>query len=188
MTFGDPILDMITNKYGEVMIGRFKFQIGANSLTDARTSVGGTKDSDLKLREESSDASGSILVEAPGQASARAYVSARTFRRDGDTMRFKAFKNTGFYWKMGAEIETWGQDFDEARIDSEYWDTYVQQTCAKVKIDSDHDSNDDFLDEYEWGINSPQPLRVKSICTATWKGEDFATLVEKGEECFEVEL
>jgi hypothetical protein len=181
---------MITNEHGEVMIGRFKFQIGsANLLPDARGSVGGTKDMDLMLREDASGSDGSILVEASGQAAARAYVSGRTFRRDGDTMRFKAFRNTGFYWKMGAEIETWGHDFDEARIDSEYWDTYVQQTCAIVKVDSDHDSNDDFLDEYEWGINSPQPLRVKSTCTARWKGEEFGpTRVEKGGECFEVEL
>ena len=104
-------------------------------------------------------------------------------------MKFTAFKRTGFYWKMGAQIRTWGQNFDEARIESEYWDTYVQQTCAIVKIDSDHDSNDDFLEEYEWGINSPQPLRVKSICTATWKGEEFGPIqLEKGKECFEVVL
>jgi hypothetical protein len=189
MSFGDPILDMITNEHGELRIGGFRFQIGANSLIDSHSSVGGTADTDLKPSEESSDANGSIVVEASSQASARIYVSARTFVRDGDTMRFRAFRRSGFFWKMGAQIVTTEQDFDEARIDSEYWDTYVQQTCAIVKIDSDHDNNDEFLEEYEWGINSPQPLRVKSLCTATWRGEEFGpTLVEKGEECFEVEF
>jgi hypothetical protein len=189
MSFGDPILDMITNEYGQIRIGSLKFQIGANSLIDARSSVGNTDDMDLRPREESSDANGSVVVEASSQASARSYVSARTFRRDGDTMRFRAFKRSGFYWKIGAQITTTQRDFDAARIDSEYWDTYVQQTCAIAKIDSDHDNNDEFLEEYEWGINSPQPLRVKSLCTATWRGEEFGpTLVEKGEECFEVEL
>ena len=62
-------------------------------------------------------------------------------------MRFRVFKRRRFggYWSMGAEIETWGQNFDEALIESRYLDTFLQQTCAAVKVDSDHDSNDDYL-------------------------------------------
>jgi hypothetical protein len=73
-----------------------------------------------------------------------------------------------------------------ARIDSTYLDTVIGTTCAAVKTDSDSDSNDDYVDEYEWGVNAPQPLRVISFCAARWKGENFAGSVEAGPDCFVV--
>ena len=40
------------------------------------------------------------------------------------------------------------------------------------------------LDEYEWGVTSPQPRRVVSQCTAEWHGLRFAGQVEAGPECY----
>jgi hypothetical protein len=199
-TFGDPILDLITNEQGELAIGRERLAIDKAELSQPRDRLGGISSIDLTLYGQKMTpydtvraAMGGddfVLTEASERALVWSSIIARTFKRDGDTMRFRAFKNTGLvHWKMGAEIETWGEHFQEARIESRYLDTVVGQTCAVVKTDSDHDTNDDYLSEYEWGIKAPQPLRVKSVCTARWKGEDFGPMqVERGGECFEVEL
>lgn len=113
--------------------------------------------------------------------------SQRDFFRSGDHLRFKAWKKKyAVYWSMGAEIETWGHDFDVAEIQSRYLDTVVGQVCAAMKVDSDRDTDDDYVDEYEWGINAPQPLRVVSNCSAEWHGERFGGQVAAGPECFEV--
>jgi hypothetical protein len=55
-----------------------------------------------------------------------------------------------------------------------------------VKTDSDSDTNDDYVDEYEWGVNAPQPKRVESQCTAQFKGQQFAGGVQAGPQCFVV--
>jgi hypothetical protein len=196
-TFGDPILDLITNEYGELTIGGQRLSIGTTELQEPKQRVGGVSTINLAsyLRQTTPydvarvamGGGDFVLTECTDRVIAFATVLARTFVRDGDTMRFRAWKKSGLYWSMGAEIETWGEDFQEARIESRYLDTFVGQTCAAVKFDSDHDTNDDYLDEYEWGVNAPQPLRVVSLCTARWKGEDFGpTRLEAGDPCFEV--
>jgi hypothetical protein len=196
-TFGDPILDLITNEYGELTIGGQRLSIGTAELQEPQQRMGGVSTINLAsfLRQTTPydvarAAMGEedfVLTECTDRVVAFASVRSRTFVRDGDTMRFRAWKRTGPYWSMGAEIETWGEDFQEAQIESRYLDTVVGQTCAAVKFDSDHDTNDDYLDEYEWGVNAPQPLRVISVCTARWKGQDFGpTQVEAGTVCFEV--
>jgi hypothetical protein len=87
---------------------------------------------------------------------------------------------------MGAEVETWGHDFDRARVESRYLDTFAGAFCAPVKFDSDSDTDDDHVDEYEWGVNAPQPLRVVSTCSADWHGMRFAGQVEAGTPCTEI--
>jgi hypothetical protein len=103
----------------------------------------------------------------------------------GGHIRFKAWKKSSFfYWSMGAEIETWGGKFKTARIDSRYIDTFYAQTCFVVKTDSDSDTNDDYVDEYEWGVHSSQPIRVESVCNAEFKGQRFTGNVQAGPQCF----
>lgn len=87
---------------------------------------------------------------------------------------------------MGAEIETWPDDFTTARIDSVYIDWFYAQICFVVKRDSDSDTNDDYLDEYEWGSFAPQPIRVQSLCNAEYKGQRFSGTVEAGDQCFAI--
>lgn len=199
LSFGDPILDLLTNDQGELTVGRERLAFGSEDLRQASDRLGGMSNVDLKsygqnlspydLARTAMAGEEFSVIEASAGAIALASITSRTFVRDGDTMRFRVFKRRRFggYWSMGAEIETWGQNFDEALIESRYLDTFLQQTCAAVKVDSDHDSNDDYLSEYEWGWNSPQPLKVISMCSARWKGEDFGPMrLETGEHCFEI--
>lgn len=197
-TFGDPILDLITDEHGELTIGKQRLAIGAEDLRDSENQIGGTSNVDLgrhsdellrmDLIRAANGEGGMRVVESTERVVELATIRSRTFVRNGHKMRFRAWKKkVVLYWSMGAEIETWGADFAEARIESRYLDTVVGQTCAAVKIDSDHDTNDDYLDEYEWGVNAPQPLRVVSRCSARWQGENFGpTQVEAGTSCFEV--
>jgi hypothetical protein len=198
-TFGDPILDLITNDYGELDVGGQRLRVGSAELREPKQRLGGLRSIDLRNRRErvidyqlpraAMGEGDFVLTEcADGLvAFASTNPSQRDFYLEGDHLRFKAWKKSRFlYWSMGAEIETWGHDFARARIDSRYLDTVVGQTCAAVKVDSDEDTNDDYVDEYEWGINSPQPLRVVSLCTAWWKNRTFSGQVEAGPTCFEV--
>lgn len=198
-TFGDPILDLITSPDGTLVIGGARTDLAGLELGSARQRSGGIRSIDLA---ELSDAIRDLQVAqaAAGQgdfaliecnrdvvALASTNPHQRDFYRSGDHLRFKAWrKRYVFYWSMGAEVETWGHDFDSARIESRYLDTVVGQVCSAVKIDSDSDTDDDYVDEYEWGVNAPQPLRVVSNCSADWHGERFGGQVAAGEECFEV--
>ncbi len=198
-TFGDPILDMITNDEGDLIVGGRRFAVGREELRDSRQRLGGLSTLDLAgLGDDFVRSHGPRAAMGEGDyvlltrtSELTAFASKNPAQRDffltGDHLRFKAWKKKfAIYWSMGAEIETWGHDFDEARIDSRYLDTAFGQTCSVIKIDSDQDRNDDYVDEYEWGVGSPQPIRVESSCTARWKRQNFAGQVEAGPPCFEV--
>ena len=46
-----------------------------------------------------------------------------------------------------------------------------------MKVDYDSDTNDDYVDEYEWGIPSYPAYGVYSQCFANWRGMDkFGTV------------
>jgi hypothetical protein len=196
---GDPILDLITNEYGELEVGGQRMSLGSAELREPKYRMGGLADVDLgvkadevaayHLRRAAMGLGDFVVTDTSDGVTAFASTnpSQRDFFLDGDHLRFKAWKKKRFlYWSMGAEVETWGHDFTSARIESRYLDTVVGQTCAVVKIDSDSDTNDDYLDEYEWGVNAPQPLRVISVCTARWKSRTFEAPVEAGPDCFVV--
>ena len=57
----------------------------------------------------------------------------------------------------------------------------TDRVCHAARYDSDSDTNDNYVDEYEWGINSPAPNGVKSLCTATWQGSNYSGYVSKGD-------
>ena len=196
-TFGDPILDLITDASGTLTIGDQRLDLAAIELASPRYRSGGIRSidlgmagGDLRARQVIDAALGQgefTLIECSDDVIELASTnpSQRDFYRSGDHLRFKAWKkNYYFYWSMGAEIETWGHDFDTARIDSTYIDTFYAQVCFVVKQDSDSDSDDDYVDEYEWGVKAPQPRRVVSQCTANWHGLRFDGQVEAGPECY----
>ena len=87
---------------------------------------------------------------------------------------------------MEAEIETWGGNFTSATIESVYIDTFFAQTCFVVKRDSDSDTNDHYLDEYELGKMLPNQSESSSVCSAQSKGQRFVGGVEAGPQCFVV--
>jgi hypothetical protein len=198
-TFGDPLLDLLTDPAGNLIIGNQHINLAAMEIASPRYRSGGIRSIDLGVI---SDAARNLqitraafgqgdftLIECTKEIVALASTnpSQLDFYRNNHHLRFKAWKkNYTAYWSMGAEIETWGHDFDSARIESRYLDTVRNQVCSAVKIDSDEDTNDDYVDEYEWGVNAPQPLRVVSNCSANWHGERFEGQVSAGPDCFEV--
>jgi hypothetical protein len=200
LTIGDPILDLISNDEGRVVIDREAIYLTAAEFSSSRYRSGGIRSIDLE-GITGALAQSQLLASARGEgdfvlieSSDRRVSFASTnpsqldfYPTGGGHIRFKAWKKKNWaYWSMGAEVETWGGDFKSARIESFYIDTFYAQTCFVVKIDSDSDTNDDYVDEYEWGINAPQPIRVESVCTARFKNQDFTGYVQAGPTCFQV--
>jgi hypothetical protein len=205
LTIGDPILDLVSDDEGRIFIGRDVIHLTATEFSSVRYRSGGIRAIDL------SDVSGALaqsqlLAAARGEgdfviveSSNRVLSFASTnpsvrdiYPKSGGNIiahiRFKAWKKSyAVYWSMGAEIEVlWGGDFKSATIESAYIDTFYNQTCFVVKRDSDSDTNDDYVDEYEWGINAPQPKRVESWCSVLFKGQWYSGGVEAGPYCYVV--
>jgi len=200
LTIGDPILDLISNNEGRLVIGREAISLTASEFSSSRYRSGGITSIDLSGISDAL-AQSQLLAAARGEgdftlmeSSDRVISFASTnpsqldfYPTGGGHIRFKAWKKKNWaYWSMGAEIETWGGDFKSARIDSTYIDTFYNQTCFVVKTDSDSDTNDDYVDEYEWGVNAPQPIRVESVCNARFKNQQFTGYVQAGPTCFQV--
>ena len=200
LTIGDPILDLISNDEGRVVIGREGIYLTTAEFSSSRYRSGGIRSIDLSGISDAL-AQSQLLSSARGEgdfvlieSSDRVVSFASTnpsqldfYPMGGGHIRFKAWKKKNWaYWSMGAEVETWGGDFKSARIDSTYIDTFYAQTCFVVKTDSDSDTNDDYVDEYEWGVNAPQPIRVESVCNARFKNQQFTGYVQAGPTCFQV--
>lgn len=198
LTIGDPILDLISNDEGQVILGKDALNLTHTELSSARYRSGGIRSIDLEgisgalaqsqLVAAARGEGDFVLMEASDRVTSFASTNPSQldfFPKAGGHIRFKAWKKSNFfYWSMGAEIETWGGKFKTARIDSRYIDTFFAQTCFVVKTDSDSDTNDDYVDEYEWGVRAPQPIRVESVCNAEFKGERFTGSVQAGPQCF----
>jgi hypothetical protein len=191
-TFGDPVLDLITDEHGWLTIGGRRHNLAAAEVADPAARSGGVSTIDLSprpgeldhiIRQASLGTGRFSIVEAGAD---RAIITTTNpseygFYSGGAKMRFRAFKKNDWVgWKMGADIETWGGDFTRAEIQSDYGMTVWDNVCGVAKHDSDSDTNDDYVDEYEWGINSSPPTGVRSICTATWKGTTNERIVTKG--------
>jgi hypothetical protein len=170
-TFGDPILDSITDAEGKTRIGA--------TTHDFRLHAG-------RGREP---------VQPPPDDPSGITVSLETkdtveFVDGNNRLRFHAWTHSyAVYWSMGASVETWGTKFTRARIDSQYGEPVLNGgvvgsvICAVIKVDSDEDANDDYVEEYEWGVNAPQPKSVRSVCSARWRGALLQRLVQAGDGC-----
>jgi hypothetical protein len=191
-TFGDPVLDLTTDEFGWVAFGGQRQNLAAVELADPATRTGGIGTIDLSPRQGELDqvigqtsfgGGGFSIVEAgvDGAILASTNPSTYYFYSGGAKMRFRAFKNNYYlYWKMGADIETWGRDFTRAEIQSDYGYPIWDNVCGVAKHDSDSDTNDDYVDEYEWGIGSEPPTGIRSLCTATWGGLTYSRWVTTG--------
>ena len=204
LTIGDPILDLVSDDEARVFIGGEAIHLTKTEFSSARYRSGGIRSIDLsdvssalaqsQLLGAARGEGDFVLVESSDRVLSFASTnpSVRDFYPKSSTgqiighIQFKAWKkNYFFYWSMGAEIDVkFGGNFTTARIDSAYIDTFFGQTCFVVKRDSDSDTNDDYVDEYEWGVNAPQPKRVESFCNALFKGQRFTGGVEAGSQCF----
>ena len=196
-TFGDPILDMITDENGWLSVGRETYNLLRMELASPAGRKGGIASIDLSLAHEQIQRHQVIEATSPnGKYSFVEYNADRaimastnpsslSFKHGSATMRFRSWKsNYVVYKSIGSEIETWGHDFSSASIRSTYADPVVPNSpfiCGIVKTDSDSDSNDDYVDEYEWAVNGPLPSTVRSFCEARWFGQLFSGSVSKGD-------
>jgi hypothetical protein len=168
----DPILDSLTTARGELVIG------GQGLPMTASISI-----ATLGTLAQANRAT--MCVPGPGdlQTCRSADGSVMVFKAGSDIVVFYAYSDsTGPYWNMGARVATLGEDFQRADIHSRYYMPAVAQTCALI-YDNDHDSNDDEMDEYEWGINAEKPRRVEALCRVQWHGVRLSGVVFAGEAC-----
>lgn len=196
-TFGDPILDLITDEHGWITIGNETHHLLPLDLASPQNRKGGITSIDLSVNHE--EIRRQLLAEALATNGTRTLIEhtddqlivATTnphtmhFVRGDAHMRFRSWKNNYLIYKsIGTEIETWRGDFSRAEIQSVYTDPIVPTDpfiCGIVKSDSDSDTNDDYVDEYEYSINAPIPSSVRSYCTAQWKGQFYSGTVSKGD-------
>jgi hypothetical protein len=193
-TFGDPIIDSITDAHGWLTVGPDSFDLLPAALKEG--SRGGVRGIDLsinsdrlrdRLVDEALSGRGThTLVEHLADRTVVATTNPSEINQTsgGAHMRFKSWKtNYFFYRSIGSEIETWGRDFKSARIESMYADPVVGNdpfVCGITKVDSDSDTDDDYVDEYEVGIFANPAGSVRSVCTANWSGRAWAGTVQKG--------
>jgi hypothetical protein len=195
-TFGDPILDLITDDHGNLRVGGRDFRpyVAELAMQDRGGGISSIAVADdvervrdaLRIASLSGETRFSVLEdEGEDLILASRNPHELWFYRGSTKMRFRAFRKSYFvYIKMGADIETWGQDFRRASISSTYG-SFVSglSQCFAVGSDSDSDTNDDYVDEYEWflggGVESGFD-GVRSSCVATWHDRVYPGTVEYG--------
>lgn len=195
-TFGDPILDLITDERGSLSVGRDTIDLLHRDITSPRNRRGGILSVDLSLdrkdlkRQQLAEALGSdgkrtLLQRSSGRlAVAASNPSQLDFWVGSAHLRFRSWKSNYYvYRSIGSEIETWGGKFVSAEIQSMYADPVVGNPfiCGIVKRDADRDTNDDYVDEYEYGIAAKTPSSVRSFCQANWKGQLWGGTITKGD-------
>jgi hypothetical protein len=195
-TFGDPILDLITDERGWLTVGRETVDLLQRDIAAPGSRRGGIRNIDLALdpedikRQQLAEALGSsgtrTLLQRTGDqlAIASSNPSQLDFWKGSAHLRFRSWKtNYYIYRSIGSEIETWGGDFVRAEIQSMYADPVVGNPfiCGIVKRDADSDTNDDYVDEYEYAVAAKAPSSVRSFCQANWKGQMWGGTVSKGD-------
>lgn len=199
-TFGDPILDLVTNRHGLLIIGGAVHDLRAESLK-AGPRRGGLRAVDLAphhealKRKQLQDAvlgeGNFVLVECDAENATLASRNPSTldFWSGNARMRFRAWRtNVGIYFNLGAEIETWGGDFETAYIMGRYGEHLpmgsgqMSDECFVLAVDTDDDEEDDYVDEFEWGtgVGFTVPDGVRSFCKAKWRGTLRSGTVQKG--------
>lgn len=204
LTFGDVILDLITDESGMCKVGTkeisfYHLMITENTLkggvltriNPAAAKLAAEQEFLRALAETSpyevlnaNDTSFTIVSKNPAKA---------TFQNEKHTVKFKAWRTHFlFYFNEGSELDiVRGPDFKNASIASSYFKSIPASqpggpTCVNIKNDTDTDTNDDYLEESEFaiavGTSSVKPSGHHSFCKASWDPlEDSATaIVNKG--------
>jgi len=185
-TFGDPVLDLITDEHGWLKVGKETTNLRRIALADQKYYKGGISNIDISrtaayekdqmLTDASSNNARWSVVRNESDVAVFASKNPSTvvFLHGNGKMRFHSWKYSAFFYaSLGTEIETWNGDFQAARIDSVYGSTFNSSSiCFVTKKDADHDMNDDYVDEYEWSAGfavSPPADGVRSHCVANWR-------------------
>jgi hypothetical protein len=194
-TFGDPILDLVTNKHGLLVVGDETYDL-KTAMLRTKFRRGGLRTCDLgsqaqqafetRLAAAARGENADMILECGENRTVLASTnpSSQEFKAGGITGRFRAWKtNIVVYWSMGAELETFTGNFTFANIVGRYGDQFMSPHCFVVGIGHDFDAHDDYMDEWEWGIlpcSSPYD-GVKSHCTALVGGQSLSLVVTKGD-------
>ena len=158
----DPVLEAVTSPAGTVVVAGQPVDVTADPLVPPRANAYLHYTGDVNGAQRWASEDGAMVQ----------------YRIGAEMLTFHAWKKSTLfrYWSMGGEIATnGGANFEAAQVDSHYYMTLQNQPCAVVKVDSDSARNTDYVDEYEWGWNSPQPERVASLCRAQWSGPGSPT-------------
>lgn len=183
--FHNPVLDHITSPYGELRIGNQSFDMRAQRLGSSRRGI-------VTLEPPTNNFTAAHALSCYTDFSGLEIClsddgSLQTVSDGIASMSFRSYKeNSWGIWEMGTKIMTFGQNFEAAIINSRYIGEGYGQTCG-VEYGQDSDTQDNFLDEYEWGIFAPQPKRVMSLCRVQWNDRRISGVVSAGEECFIVD-
>ena len=180
VTFGDPVLDAVSSATGTIVIGTQTIDLVE----------------DLGSPESVNAAGGGAVASASGLVKTGIVNGAERwatddgslveYRMGAGTLSFHAWNRRRTfppYWSAGAKIFIKGTnaDFEFADIRSYYYMS-VTSPC-EPSVDGDSDSDDSYLEEYEWGVNAQRPERVASLCRARWHHSQFADVVTAGEGC-----
>jgi hypothetical protein len=183
--FNNPVLDHITSPHGEIVIGSQSFnlqarRLGATSRGFVRLEPPTNRFTAFQALSCYTDFTGlENCVSDDGRL--------RTYSDGMASISFKSYKDSTWkYWEMGTEIKASGGNFEAAVINSRYYGQAYGQTCMIQDYDDDSDTNDNYLEESEWGIFAPQPIRVESLCRVQWNGRRISGVVSAGGDCFVV--
>lgn len=181
VTFGDPVLDAISSAGGELVIGGQTIDLRAGYESHAASAGGG---------------GAAVVLDAPYLKFTGMVNGAERWASDDGALveyrigtgrlDFHAWRHTVLweYWSLGGEISVTdtNANFQAADIESHYYMS-VDTPCQVVKVGHASDSNDTYVDQYEWGIHAQEPERVAVLCRAVWHHQEFGDLVTAGEGC-----
>jgi hypothetical protein len=181
VTFGDPVLDAIASADGVLVIGDQTIDLREGDRFP--TAPLGADESGVAYAAPNLKLTGTVNGAERWASDDGSLVE---YRLGTGRLYFHAWKKRTHYgyWSIGAEISIvyTPAKFDAAHIESRYYMS-VDRPCQVVKADRDSSRNESYLDEYEWGWNSPQPERVAALCRAVWHNARFADVVTAGDGC-----
>ena len=184
VTFGDPVLDVISSADGTVVIGGETVDLRAG--LDASAGAIGSDPGVIAHAAPNLKFTGIVNGAERWATDDRSWVE---YRLGTGRLYFHAWKKSTIYryWSMGAEISIINTPakFKRAHIESQRYIS-ISGPCQLYDADRDSDRNDTYLDEYSYGWNSQQPERTASVCQAIWHGQRFADLVTAGSGCDEM--
>jgi hypothetical protein len=177
-TFGDPILDLITNEDGILVIGSVKYNMKDMELADPDQRGGGIAGDDLRATNSEKPKALKASYAQTALPSEIWFPSPNEYKR----MRFRAFRrNYLAYWRVGADITTKHRDFTFGAVSCRFGASNLDNGCTLDSTASDSDADDNYVACSFWATgNVPIFGGVNAICTADWGGVRYSDIVQKG--------